>query len=149
MNDSIFPTFIRNALNWAHDRQGNSEYCFRCLAFVEDAYEQSNSIELWGGSTATESAVEYGTIYETPVPEGAFVFFSATGPIDGETRNWGHVGLSLGDGRVIHAWDHVRIDFIDEVERLQGAPGWTQAKYLGWTPLARVLQGWQPRQWKT
>ena len=147
MRELPFPTFIKNALTWARDRLGSPDYCFRCLAFVEDAYEQSNSIELWGGSTAMESALDYGVTNETPAPEGVFVFFSATGPIDGETRNWGHVGLSLGDGRVIHAWDRVRIDAIEEVERLSGAPGWESPKYLGWTPLERVLQGWQPRQW--
>lgn len=147
MNTSQFPIFIQNALNWASERLGQQDYCFRCLAFAEDAYEQSNGIELWGGSTAMESALEYGVTNTFAPPRGVFVFFSATGPIDGEIRNWGHVGLSLGDGRMIHAWDCVRIDSIADVERLQGAPGWGSPKYLGWTPLERVLQGWQHRQW--
>ncbi|WP_432283803.1 hypothetical protein SLT36_18140 [Aminobacter sp. BA135] len=57
------------------------------------------------------------------------------------TINWGHVGLCLGDGRVIHAW--VRIDDIHAVEALEPAEGWTQPRYVAWASVDRILQGHQ------
>ena len=73
------------------------------------------------------------------IPErGSFVFYDCLclgeeGPV-----NWGHCGIGLGDGRVIHAWDKVRIDDCLEVEKLT-APTGDHPKYLGWVPLKRVL----------
>jgi len=121
---------------------GNEDYCFRCLAFVEDAYEESNEIEIFGGDGAKESADEYGVNPPTgEPPRGAFVFFDMTGELFDVTTNWGHVGLCLGEGRIVHAWDEVRIDDINAVEALEPAEGWTQPRYIGWAPVERILQG--------
>jgi cell wall-associated NlpC family hydrolase len=134
-------TFIENAISWAISNQTDSTYQYKCLAFVEDAYERSNNIEMFGGSTATESAEMYGYNNGQP-PKGSFVFYSATGPIDGAVKNWGHVGLCIGNNKVIHTWDTIRIDNYLEIELLQNAPGWTQPKYLGWTPPEVFLKGY-------
>ncbi len=143
-----YQTYIENAVKWAKEQLGSDAYLFMCLAFVEDAYEKGNAIEIFGGSTATESAEEYGvhTEPETP-PLGAFVFYACSGPIKGVEKNWGHVGLSCGDGRVIHAWDKVREDDYLAIEHLAGAPGWTSPRYIGWTPVERIMQGHQKRSW--
>ena len=101
------------AVGWALERVGQPGYALRCLAFVEDALERPNGIEIFGGSSAAESAAQYGLHPFTPgatPPAGSFVFYDAEGPIDGTHRSWGHVGLSLGDGRVVHTWDVIRID---------------------------------------
>lgn len=142
--DNNFSLYIENAIQWAKDHLGQKSYAFRCLAFVEDAYELSNGIELFGGSTAKESADEYG-VQKTPAlpPAGVFVFYDNFGTLFDTYKNWGHVGLSLGDGNVIHAWDKVRIDSYLAVETLPGAPGWTAPQYSGWTPVARILQGYR------
>jgi len=135
--------FIDNAIAWAELQLGRDDYCFRCLAFVEDAYEQANAIEIFGGSSAKESADEYGVTRnatDTP-PRGAFIFYDMTGEIAGEHANYGHVGLHLGDGRIIHAWDEVRIDSLHEIEALEPAEGWTRPRYIGWAPVERILQG--------
>jgi cell wall-associated NlpC family hydrolase len=138
--------YIEKALAWAKEQVGSDAYAFRCLAFVEDAYEIANQIEIFGGSTAAESAGEYGTQTEPSIPpEGVFVFYDSFGTLFNTYKNWGHVGLSLGDGSVVHAWDKVRIDDYLSVEKLQGAAGWTQPSYLGWTPVARVLQGYRKK----
>ena len=47
-------------------------------------------------------------------------------------------GISLGAGRVIHAWDKARIDDYLEIEKLTALTG-DHPKYLGWVPLSRVL----------
>jgi len=44
--------FIENAVKWAIEHLGSGGYPFLCLAFVEDAYEQANGIEIFGGRTA-------------------------------------------------------------------------------------------------
>lgn len=135
--------YIDNAIAWALARLGDDSYCFRCLAFVEDAYEQSNAIEMFGGDSAKESADEYG-VTGTPQgipPRGAFVFYDMSGELFDEHANYGHVGLHLGDGRVVHAWDEVRIDDMLAVENLEPAEGWTQPRYIGWAPVERILEG--------
>jgi cell wall-associated NlpC family hydrolase len=136
--------YIENAIKWAREQLGSSAYSFLCLAFVENAYEEGNKIEIFGADSAKASAELYG-VQRSPFapPRGTFVFYDCSGPspIDGVEKNWGHVGLSCGDGKVIHGWDRVREDDYLAVEQLQGAPGWTQPRYLGWTSVERILQG--------
>ena len=50
----------------------------------------------------------------------------------------GQCGVSLGDGRVIHAWDIVRIDDYLAIEKLTALTG-DHPEYLGWVALERVL----------
>jgi cell wall-associated NlpC family hydrolase len=138
------------AIDWALWRLGDRGYALRCLAFVEDAYERANGIEVFGGSSATESAQRYGlTAYDAdaPPPAGSLVFFAAEGPIDGRRRDWGHVGLALGDGRVVHAWDEVRVDAAGAVETLPVAAGWSRPRLTGWASAARLLAGHRRRRW--
>jgi ABC-type uncharacterized transport system permease subunit len=44
------------AIEWALARRSDSGYALRCLAFVEDASERPNGIEVFGGASAAESA---------------------------------------------------------------------------------------------
>ena len=52
--------------------------------------------------------------------------------------NWGHCGISLGEGQVIHAWATVRIDDFLQIEQLASPIG-EHPCYIGWVPLERVL----------
>lgn len=138
------------AIDWALARVGQEGYALRCLAFVEDAYERANEIEVFGGASATESAALYGLspyVADEPPPAGSLVFYACGGPVDGAWRDWGHVGLALGDGRVVHAWDVVRVDEAAAVGALAPAPGWTAPRLLGWTPAERLLAGHRARAW--
>jgi cell wall-associated NlpC family hydrolase len=142
--DQKFKPYIENAIKWADEQVDSEAYPFRCLAFVEDAYEIGNAIEIFGGSTAKESAEAYGTQTSSLIPpRGTFVFYDCWGTLFETYQNWGHVGLSLGDGQVIHAWDKVRIDHYLAVEQLIPAPGWTQPRYLGWAPVERIFSGYR------
>ena len=135
-----FDTLISNALTWAHAQLGSTAYAGRCLSFVEDAIEQSNHIEMFGGASAHESATEYNAAaHKHTPPRGAFVFYDWIGTLKGERKNWGHVGLALGDGRVIHAWDVVRVDAYHAVETLTTSDG-SHPVYLGWVPPSRYLE---------
>jgi len=143
-----FEKEIENAIIWARNHLNSKDYRLRCLAFVEDAYERSNEIEMWGGADAQESAELYEAHKHIGFPpKGTFVFYSCSGMVEGEIKNWGHVGLSLGNGDVIHAWDKVRIDNYLEIESLTPAPGWSQPKLIGWAPVERILTGIQKKHW--
>jgi uncharacterized SAM-binding protein YcdF (DUF218 family) len=139
---------IEGALNWAIGQLGEAKYAGLCYAFCEDAYELGGEITLDGqGRTAREAADAYlarmttaGITGEGSPPRGSYVFYDWQGTIKGETRNWGHMGLALGDGRVIHAWNVVRVDDLHEVERLL-SPAGGQPVYAGWAPPEIFLQG--------
>jgi cell wall-associated NlpC family hydrolase len=147
---SEIETFIERACQWAMTQVGSTAYPFLCLAFVEDAYERSNNIELDGYADAKEAADAYGAQeHQGAAPKGTFVMYNCWGTLQGRYRNWGHVGLSLGDGSVIHAWDKVRIDDTLAVEALTPAEGWTQPRYIGWAPLSEILKGMKTRRWAT
>ncbi|MFD1206041.1 MULTISPECIES: NlpC/P60 family protein [Sporosarcina] len=142
--NKIYDYYCNNAIKWAKKHLGSEDYRFICLAFVEDALERSNNIEIFGGDTAKESADLYKTNMQTGIPpEGTFVFYDCFGTISGERKNWGHVGLSIGNGEVIHAWDKVRIDHYLDIEKLPAAIGWQQPTFIGWVPIDRVMVGFQ------
>lgn len=145
-----YERYAAAAVTWALARVGDPSYALRCLAFVEDAYERANGIEVFGGDTARESATRYGvTPYDVGAPPaaGSLVFYACGGPVEFVWREWGHVGVALGDGRVVHAWDHVRVDAALDVELLTPADGWQRPSLIGWTSAERVLEGHRPRSW--
>ena len=67
------------------------------------------------------------------------MFYDCLCPGENGPVNWGHCGISLGGGQVIHAWDRVRTDGYLEIERLTALSG-GRPRYLGWVPLERVLK---------
>ncbi|MDT0347058.1 NlpC/P60 family protein [Streptomyces litchfieldiae] len=141
-------TYADNAITWARGHLGSTAYTSRCLAFVEDAYERPNHREIFGGDFARESAELYAVQDNTGVPPtGAFVFYDASGELFGQRRNWGHVGLCVGDGQVVHAWNQVRIDHYLGIENLAGPPGWDALRWLGWAPIERIFRGSRPKDW--
>ena len=74
------------------------------------------------------------------MPErGAFVFYDCL--CDGEDGpvNYGHCGICIGDGKVIHAWDKVRTDDYLRLNELKAQTG-DHPRYIGWVPLVRVLK---------
>ncbi|HPF08533.1 MAG: NlpC/P60 family protein [Candidatus Cloacimonetes bacterium] len=135
--------YISNAITWAKSKLGSTDYRGKCLAFTEDAYEQSNDLEIFGGDSAQESADIYEAgNKELPPPLGAFVFFSCKGEVEGKIMNWGHVGIAIENGEIIHAWDKVRIDSLEAMVELVPPPGWSKLEYLGWSPVERIFQGY-------
>jgi cell wall-associated NlpC family hydrolase len=148
MNDEA--TIADAATRWALAHVGDGSYAQRCLAFVEDAIERASDIEIFGGSSARESADLYGPRpmdSDAPIAAGSLVFYACEGPTEGSWRDWGHVGMALGDGTVFHAWDVVRVDRATAVEMLSPREGWSQPQLLGWVPLSRVLEGHRRRRW--
>ena len=139
---AVEDTYIEGAVTWALGQVGSTEYAYRCLAFVEDAYERGNPLWLDGqGCTAKETADAYQAQEHSGAPSrGAYVCYDCWGTIGGEHRNWGHVGISVGDGRVVHAWASVRVDDHLVIQDL-AAPGWSQPAYSGGVPVSAILKG--------
>ncbi len=132
-------SLTENMIRWAENRVDNTEYTGWCLSFIEDALEISNGIEIFGGDSAKESCELYKDALRDGVPErGAFVFYDCYCPSDNGPVNWGHCGISLGEGRVVHAWDRVRIDDYKQIEKLTAVTG-DHPSYIGWVPIERVL----------
>lgn len=137
-----------NAIAWAKTYLGSKDYQYMCLGFIEDALERSNNIEVFGGDSAKESAIIYAVHDNSGLPpKGSFVFYDCDGIVDNKHVDWGQCGLSLGNGEVIHAWDVVRIDHYLDVERLPGAPSWSQPQYIGRAPLDQILVGSQKKKY--
>ena len=133
-------TVIENMIRWAEGKLGETKYAGWCLSFIEDALEKPNGIEIFGGDSAKESAVLYADAMRQGEPErGAFVFYDCLCPGEDGPVNWGHCGIGLGDGKVIHAWDKVRIDDYQEIETMTARTG-DHPHYIGWVPVARVLR---------
>jgi len=90
-------------------------------------------MEFAGYSCAKEVADKLNVGQNKGVPPpGAFVFYDCLGTLSREHRNWGHVSLSIGDGKVIHAWDKVRTDNYMNMQNLPTAEGWTITKQTSW-----------------
>ena len=139
---------VDTALTWAQAHLGETRYATWCLSFVEDAFERGNNIELDGYATAKEAADGYGARDDGNVPPaGALAFYDWHGDINGIDKNWGHVGLALGDGRVIHALAEVRIDDYRDVVALLPPHASHSARYIGWASASAVLKRSKLRIW--
>lgn len=131
---------IETMIHWAEDRLGETKYTGWCLAFIEDALEIPNRIEIYGGDSAKESAELYADEMRQGEPErGAFVFYDCVCLSEDGPVNWGHCGISLGDGNLIHAWDKVRIDNYRDLECLTALSG-EHPRFIGWVSVERVLR---------
>lgn len=117
------------AVQWALKQQGRTDYYFWCLRFVANAF----GAQYAGYNTAQIAANALGTrdrgLSAARAPYGALVFFRYVGR-DGVS--YGHVGISLGDGRMVHAVETVRVDHID-------SSTYWRSNYLGWA--------WAPGHW--
>lgn len=77
-------------------------WAYWCLALVNDAYRQAGSPETTArlskptANGAYQAYAAEGLVQTEGVPpRGALVFFDYR---DGAGKNWGHIGISLGDG---------------------------------------------------
>ena len=106
------------ALAWAKSQLHSTQWAWRCERFVEEAY---------GARFVFDSAAQAARrlpLHRSAVkaaPRGALVYF---GP-DAYNHGWGHVGLSLGDGRIVSALASVRVTDV-------AASRYWSRLYVGW-----------------
>ncbi len=132
---------IGEAISWASKKLGDRDYPSKCLGFLQGKpghydgayYHEGNYCNLTRYDYAKQAADALGITTNGIPPCGAYVFYDWWGTVDGEYKNWGHVGLSLGNGQIIHALTsggvcEIRKDDYRSVEELLGTTG----KYIGW-----------------
>ena len=122
------------ALEWANCKVGSTEYVglgprFVAFAYAARVFPRSATI------LANALGPAEGDQPARRAPRGALMWFSLGDPNIG--RNDGHVGISLGDGRMIHAVGAVAVDDV-------GRSRWWRSRYRGWTPAPDAWPGRPP-----
>lgn len=107
---------IDNVINWMKGKEGSNDYNYYALKFVREAFESIGIYLSKGYEYVSQAADDMITSTDDNPPKGAVVFFDWNGTIDGEYKNWGQIGVSLGDGSVILATSKgVSIKTIEQV----------------------------------
>jgi hypothetical protein len=122
------------AIAWAQSKLGSTEFTAYCLRFVAFAYA-ATVFPRTATIAANELGPREGDKPATNAPRGSLMWFTWGDANKG--RNLGHVGISLGDGTMIHALDAVRVDRIDGSQ-------WWRSHYRGWTPAPDSWPGRPP-----
>ncbi len=112
------------AVKWAREQIGSHRWDYYCLAFVFNAYKEAG---------IAKSSFEYAKLAEDAFrtntdrepPYGALVFYEWKGTIDGEYKNWGHMGIHIGNNKVIHAFGKQGVQISHGLD-IAGC------KYTGW-----------------
>lgn len=106
------------ALEWAQSQRGSKIWSWHCQRFVEEAYGTRQRFKT---AASAARALKLTRSSVTNAPRGALIYFAA----DTVNRRFGHVGISLGDGRMISALDRVRVSNV-------ARSGYWRSRYLGW-----------------
>jgi cell wall-associated NlpC family hydrolase len=136
-----FSSWAENAITWAEKYNDSRDWWDSerkigyCLRFVANAFLQEKGEGRSGSESAIEAAKKLYRFNQEPggwqnAPRGAVIFF------DGEGNNdYGHVGIYLGDGRLIHAYGSVQETTIEEAMDKPDV-----GRYLGWS--------YPPEEWR-
>ena len=100
----ITSTQIENAVGYANKylTQDASAFYGLCAAFVYHAYHDGAGLPNSSYNTATLMGNDLITNTDNNPPRGAFVFWNIPAGYSG--AGFGHVALSLGNGKIIHSW---------------------------------------------
>jgi parallel beta-helix repeat protein len=128
-----FSYWAEAAINWAEQRLGRSDWSGLCMRFVANAFMQEEGKE--AGYNAIDGAREFYRFDQEPggwlqAPKGALIFFDKDG-----TNEYGHVGIYLGNGSIIHAYGTVKVNTVEEAIAKPDV-----GRYLGWS--------YPPETWK-
>ncbi|MCL0075035.1 pesticin C-terminus-like muramidase, partial [Thermodesulfovibrionales bacterium] len=130
----------KKAAQWAIDRVGTEGWRFFCLNFVANAYDQTasgrSSANILANELANANLLKKYSLYNAPV--GALVFWYACPRAN---ENFGHVGIYVGDGYVVHAaGKYVQKDNMAGRQPRERCEHAGNAPYRGW---AHAPVNWQ------
>ena len=140
---SDFALWSENAIKWSEEHNGKRYWWDEakeqgyCLRFVANAFMQ----EYVEGQSVWNSAIEAAaTLYRfnqepggwTNAPRGAVILFDKEGK-----NNYGHVGIYLGEGQIIHAYGTVQSTTIESAMAYPDV-----GRYLGWS---YPPDAWRPK----
>lgn len=122
--DVVSKGVVEKAIDWGSSQMGSTAYNGYCQKFVNHCFMNGG----WGGvSFASAKLCGDALIINTNVsnvPRGAVVFFDST------DHNYGHIGISLGDGTMLHAGHKgVEITRFTDASYLKS---WYHIVYRGW-----------------
>jgi len=123
----------RGAVEWALSKLGDPSYHMWCLRFVANAYGASKAGFYSAQVAANALRPRDAAKGVAGAPAGSLVFFRWVDPNSGESL--GHIGISLGDGRMVHASRTVRAEAPDAYWR---------SRYLGWASAPSSWPGRPP-----
>jgi hypothetical protein len=116
------------AIAWARSFRGQTAYNWRCERFIENAFNETKVFD--DAAQAAGALKLHGGL---DAPRGTLVFFR---PMDWND-NAGHVGISLGHGRMISAFRAVE-------ERAYDSNDTLKASYAGWAEPPKTWRGRLP-----
>lgn len=123
---------VQGAVEWANQQVGRTDYAWFCQRFVEHAFGTQNQY-----STAAAASSDLAPLRDqgnpAAAPAGALMFFAR----HASNRYFGHVGLSVGGGRMISALARVQVDDV-------GSSQYWRSLYLGWAPAPASWPGRPP-----
>ena len=131
---------IEEAISWANNEIGNDEWTNLCLKFVSLAYGLGANVNAkttgwdWPNDAINKLGTKFYSIDNCGnPPRGALIFFSGQGKhpktkID--YKKYGHIGIYLGDGVLIHAYGTVKIQNIIGAKGIEGEK--YIDSYIGW-----------------
>ena len=116
---------VEKTIKWAKSQKGKWRKSYRCLEFVQLAYKNAgkNLGGPYGSAKNLANKLERkGKLKKQGIPpRGALVFYDWT--------KCGHVGISLGKGKVIHAYTSKgKVEI--KISQYKNIPG---CRYIGWT----------------
>lgn len=136
-----FSTWSENAITWTETRKDRGDWDQLCMRFVANAFEGIEGNV--AGGNADDWAKKLYRFNQEPngwqnAPRGAVIFFDSDNePVYGEVNTHGHVGIYLGERRLIHAYGRVLESTIEEAIAEAGV-----GRYLGWS---YPTEEWRPK----
>ena len=115
------------ALAWALTQRNLKRWAWRCECFVEEAYG-TRMIFTTAAAAASRLALHHDAV--KLAPPGSLVYFAA----DKYNQRYGHVGLSLGHGRMISALSRVAVTDVTHSK-------YWRKLYLGWVDAPTTWPG--------
>jgi hypothetical protein len=114
---------VERAIGWALAQRGSHSWDNRCLTFVNDAYENAGvTPRRWYAAIDAARALKASSHKGVP-PRGAYVFYFHPPS--------GHVALSLGGGRIVHAFGYQGVIVSNYLGILKAYPSMGMT-YCGW-----------------
>jgi hypothetical protein len=143
-----FESWSKKAIEWGTNHMNSLKWSGYCMNFVACAFQQS--VNGYAGGDADDMAKKLSlfgrdlnpyVLDSTPggwdiIPKGAIVFFDAT-----PANEYGHVGIHIGKGWIIHAFGRVMKTQISAATSLKENGKLVVGSYMGW---AYPPETWRP-----
>lgn len=113
------------AANWARSQVGSTAYHTRCPQFVRDCFYYGAGYSYWSVDGNARTLADRWMVCnsDSNIPIGALVFYDYITDLGEGLRNYGHVGIYVGDGQVVSALKTVTIHGIHSLNN---------CNYIGW-----------------